>query len=381
MMFFNRLLAIPLSLVVLPLTCLGDEKEKGPSSSVKSARSEIQPYVDWLPANSQTLVVSQRLFQIPAERPEDAALDTVSLDAVYLRMHVMHMFEGEAREVLAGKRIRLWIEAASRFYFPEFPDEVEDAVETVGVSTHYDGCHVLVLDEAAAPDTPELFEKLLLQHPEPTSQIPAAKRHVIDGYNAIAYSVSPPDLNHSRTTPEQKKRIDATLSIRYWIASPVENVLVVATSREVLEETLRKVSNPDQKAFPASLEGWMHITGDMPTWGMRHLPEKPDPFDHTPLTSLRDEEEGYDVSGLTFGIDGEADKAELTFVNCSSKMLVRIQSMIRREFTSLTSTTVGPHHRVLFYLDWSEETPDDARKAGRQFVFWLLYHLGHAAVI
>lgn len=369
-------------LIVWNALCLGDEKG-GEASAVTSARSSIQPYVNWLPANSQTLVVSQRLYevQIPAELDEDASLGTLPLDTLFLERHLTHMFEGEAREVLVDKRIHLWIEGSSRFYFPDFPDEVEH-VQTVGVPTHYDGSHILVFDEATPPDTTELFEKLRLQHPEPTSLIPAAERHRIEGHETIAWSSSPPrNRPTGKETPEDSLLIAAALSIRYWIASPQENVLIVATSRDVLAETLRKVKDPDHKAFPASLEEWKHISGEMPTWGMRHLPEEPDPTDKTPLSNLRKKEEGYNVSGLAFEINAEADKAKLTFVNCSPKMLRWAPGIVLGSISSQACFTVGPHGSVLAHLEWSEESPEVARKTRTRLATWLLYYLGHAVMI
>lgn len=374
-----RLLPIPLFLLLLPLPCLGDESEQEPSS-VNSARSQLQPYVDWLPPESQTLVVSQRLHQIPEKLDEDVSFGTLPLDTLFLERHAMRMFEGDARGVLAGKRIKLWIEAASRFYFPEFPEEVE-YVQTVGVPDHYDGCHVLVFDETTPPDTTKLFEKLLRQHPEPRSHIPAASTHRVEGHETIAFSASPPKRNPGEP-PEDRKLTDAALSIRYWIAAPVENVLVVATSRDVLADTLRKVANPDQKAFPATLEEWKHITGDMPLWGMRHFPDE---IDATTATGLAKQAAAGRISGFTFEIDAKVGKAGMTFLDCSPDLSCRLQLSVVRYISSQAlsaeytqETTVGT---LLQPLDWSYVPSEEARKIEGSLASMLSMWIGHAVVI
>jgi hypothetical protein len=369
-MFSIRLFAIPLLLLALPLSCFGDEVD-AEAPSVKSARSRIEPYINWLPAKSQTLIVSESTYEIPAELPPDASL---------LQMHLtlLRIFEGEARDVLVDKNINLWIEAASRFYFPEFPDEVED-VQTVGMSTHYDGCHILVFDERTPPDTAALFEKLLQQHSEPTSLIPAGERHRIEGYDTIAWSSSPPRKRDTgRETPADTLLINATLSIRYWIASPVENVLVVATTREILAETLRKIQNPDQAAFPAASEEWRYITGEMPTWGIRHFPEEADPSQATGLE--RGAAAGH-ISGLTVKFDSKADKAVLTFLNCSQDQRRALQSSIPEYTYSEATFTTGPGGSLVAHLDWSKEAPEDELQVERRLGSWVRSILGHAFVI
>jgi len=362
-----RLLTPALLLLALPLHAVGDEKDSE-ALPPKSARSRIEPYVDWLPWTSETLIVFDQLYQVPPDPRQRASFHEISLP---------QMFQGDARNMLAGKLIKLRIEAASGFHYPIFPEEVRDAVSSVGVTFRYDGCHILVFDERTPLDTTALFETLLQQHPEPTSLIPAAARHRIAGYAAIAYSSSPTGRHaNSRATPDQRKRIAAALSVRYWIASPMKNVLIVATSRAVLAETLRKVEHPDPTAFPATLEEWQQITGEMPIWGMRHyhtLPRRGD------MSDLR--EEGRRMSGFTFEIDPTADKAELTFLDCNPKMIRSVRYNIVTYVYSDAKFTEGPDGRLVVHLDSSEKAAEDAFDVASDLVGWLVFHLGHAYVI
>lgn len=380
-MFWIRLLTIPLLLLSQPFRCLGDQKDSE-ASAVQSTRSSIEPYVNWLPENSQTLVVSQRSYQIPEQLDEDASFATLPLDTLLLERQLTPMFRGDAREVLAGKRIRLSIEAASRFYFPRVPDEVEN-FQTVGVSQRYDGCHIFVFDENTPLDAAALFEKLLQQHPEPRSHIPAASRHQIERHDAISWSASPPGKrNTGRETAEETSLIEAALSIRYWIASPKGNVLVVATTRDVLAETLRKVSSPDQNAFPTTLKEWEHLTGRMPTWGMRHYPSERTPEDMSDLRGPKGESR---ISGFTFEIDPKADKAKLTFLDCSPELSCRLRLNVLR-YISVNSldakytqeTTVGT---LVQPLNWSHDPPDEAGRTEGKLASMLIIWLGHAFVI
>lgn len=367
--------ATVVSVLLTGTLCLGDEPAKEPVVS-RGARSQLQPYVDWLPSASESLLVLEEPYQVPPEPGEDASFRSLSVD-VFREIFLKQMFEGDAREALVGKRIQLWIEASSNFHFPIFPEDVRGVVDTIGVSMHYDGCHVIVFDQMTPPETRRLFAQLLRKHPAPTTLIPAPERHQIEGHEAIAWSTSPPDRSTPRSTAEQNLVIAAALSIRYWIASPKDNVLIVATSRAVLAETLRKFHEPDQRAFPETLEEWKHVSVEKPVWGMRHYRPEPTPGD---MSDLRDDE-GEGVSGFTFEIDAEADTGELTFLNCSHRTSQSLQRGILAYVYPRWHFTVGPHGRLVSHLDWSTESPDDEIEVEGNLVFWVYVHLGHAVTI
>ena len=94
---------------------------------VVSARSSVQPYIDWLPPDTETLVVLKQPYRMPVS-PD---LDSKSLDTIWREIYLARMFSGAARSALVGKQIRLWIEGSCRFRLPHVPD-VSEEIPTTG---------------------------------------------------------------------------------------------------------------------------------------------------------------------------------------------------------------------------------------------------------
>ena len=370
-----RVTALICAVSVLPSVGLGKDDSKIPTRE-GSPRSQIQTYLDWIPASSETLVVLERPYRIP-QKPDEST--SPALDVVFREMHLMNMFETDVREVLAGQTIRHWIEASSRFRLPEFPPEVGQ-VNLTGCNQKYDGCHVLVFDDEATLDTDELFVRVLRQRDGKGPGVAAPKEHRIEGHRTIEYVVDRAARRRTRggsETPSDTEKINAVWSSRYWITSPAKNVLLVATSRKFLAETLRKIRKPDQTAFPSTLDEWKYLGNLAPIWGMRHFPAQPTLRD---LTDFR-RRGTQTATGFTFEIDPIAKRARLTFLNCNQEAAENMQSIIHDYVYANTQFNTGPDGMLVAEIDWSKEPADVALRIKGSLAFWLQMQLGHGVVI
>lgn len=352
------------------------EQDKAPPK--KTPRDDIQEYVNWLPASSETLVVLREPYTI---LPRDIKKKTESLSFGHWmhEVRLMRMFDNEARALCVDAKINLWIEGAARFRLPSFPEEIREIVNTTGCRNTYDGCHVVVFDDKAPLDTTALLHHLLDQVPDPESLIPAAKSHIIEGHEAIEFVAT--HLTESRTkggreTPESTKKIDLAWSERFWITSPKKNVLVVATTREVLAQTLRKIETPDTKAFPASLPEWKNVDGHSPVFGMRHYMGPPEMLD---MSDMRRQGKRK-LSGFSFHVDPDGGAATIAFLNCNELSLRTIRASIE-QYAYKRATFRSEGGSLVARIDWSKEPAEVADKVKSDLAVWLHIYIGHAFVI
>ena len=271
------------------------------------------------------------------------------------------------------------IEASSQFRFPEIHEGVGD-ISTTGWALKYDGCHIFVFDDESPLNTSELFELLLQPDREPNTYVPAPKKHRVEGHDTVEYVTSRFVRERAREATETQaiaKQIDAAVSIHYWIASPSKNVLIVSTTRDFLAESLRKIEQPDQTAFPESLEEWNHLNNDVSVWGLRHFQPKPR------LTDLSDNRRHHDltIAGLTFEIDANAGKATLTFLNCNPQAKKWMRSSIESCIHAKTQFRADVDGTLVAEIDWSTEPPEVADRIKLLLCGWLQTCLGHAVVM
>jgi hypothetical protein len=274
---------------------IGDDGLDG-AATRKLSRSADQPYMDWLPADSESLIVVRTPYTILAKPENPAASQRRPSGIAFHEMTFNGMFEHHVRDVFVGKTIDVWVEASTRFRFRDLPCDVGH-VSTTGLGLKYDGCYIVVFAEQSPVPQKELFRRLLQQHSGNTSPtVRPAVLHQIGQHDAIEYT--PQHLHGARTraaaeTPEMTRKIDTAWATTYWLAVPRPNTLLIATTRSCLTETLRKMGDPDQLAFPESLEEWEYVSPDAPIRGIRHFQE---PIGKTDFSDPR-HSTGYDATG------------------------------------------------------------------------------------
>ena len=86
----------------------------------------------------------------------------------------------------------------------------------------------------------------------------------------------------------------------YFVAQLAPKIVVCATDRVYLQETLERVASPgNERAFPATLAEWRSLNTKCPFWGMRHYDRSGEL--HGPPSALSDDKGAV---GCSFSFDG-----------------------------------------------------------------------------
>ncbi len=351
---------------------LSDEPKTSPANNV--IRSNIQPYIDWVPDSSESLVVVDKPYRIPQERP----LTSTAFDVDFREFHLAQMFDKVTRQSLVGKTINLWIGAGSQFRLPEFPKE--PALGIPDCTLHYDGCQIIVFDAETPLDVSTLFASIMGHDADAVVNGETPQRRQLGGYDTVEYvatHIAPQRTRRSQETPEVSKKIDDALAVRYWITSPSRNVLIVATSQAVFSETLRRIGGSAGAAFPVTLPEWAYFTGQPRVWGMRHFQDSPRATDYSDFRGTLD----LVTSGFAFEIDSERDTARLTFVHCGTKSAETLRSYAGALTDAVTEVTSEPAGTLVADLNWSKPSPQVKAEVETQLAYWLVTHVGHAVML
>ena len=341
----------------------------------QSVRCRVQPYIDWLPAEAESLIIVRQPYRIPPTPDKVESTESTPSGIAFHEMYFDGMFDDHVREVLVGHTIDVWIEASTRFRFPKLADDVGH-VPLTGWGLKYDGCHVVVFDDQSSLNTDDLFKRLLRDLSEQNPDVPRGVRHQIEQQDTIAYTPSHlygTRVRASGETAEVTRKLDAAWSTTYWIASPRKNILLIATSRSFLAETLRKMQNPDRLAFSESLEEWEHLSGNVPIWGMRHFKERAKETDFSDLRYST----GYDATGIAFEISPDKGSGTIVILNCNPKAIEGMQSIIRDFVSAGTVFTEKDNGTLVAQIDWSEQPPKTAQRIQRLLGSWIQMYFGH----
>lgn len=210
-----------------------------PGEAKGSARDRVAAYLDWFPADTESLVVAHGPFQfpqrLPLQRNKKGSFEEL-FQAVALSPLVWIKRE-KYLVPLAGQTVLTSIEGIKDFRAE--PDRGHKEYE-------YSGCHVLVFqkDLGAAGDA---LWKLL--------QTDASSKLTLEGLEVVV-------IETSEMKPLPKKLL---------IARPRENILLCATTEAMLNEIVsRMAKNSKSNALPATLPEWKQLDGEVSYWALRH---------------------------------------------------------------------------------------------------------------
>ena len=360
--------------LVSSAVCLSDET-KPRSQSNDTILIPKHPYSNWFVESPESLILVTDPYRLPRELPDDR---WSSFGVAFCEFHLAQMFDQHARETMAGSTIKTWIEASSRFRLPEFPEAIGPAIPECVLQ--YDGCHVIVFDDKTPLDIESLFSSLT-QHPaESATEAVRPRREQVEGHDTVAYSATHYVTNRtrrSRETPEVSNRIDAALTVRYWVTSPSKNVLLVSTSLPLFSRTLRSIreapnvvsATPDSDSTPFS--GQPHI------WGVRNFQREPaqeDVSDFRRPLNLR-------TSGFAFAIDPGRETCELFFFQCTAESAEVIRTYISDFSGDAVEFPVTADGTVHAKINWSKQSTEPNAQVRVRLFNWLLSHIGHAVLV
>jgi len=357
--------------LILLLGCLN-------AAADDQVRKRFEPILNWLPADSESLTVVDCPWQIPAEyNPKNPDEGMRQFDVCLRDWQLQYMLNGDQRRLLAGKTIRLWISAASDFHVESPPVQVEELIVPDGYTLRYTGVHIIEFDADSGFVASELFTSLLKTSAR--GSFPAAKRLDVLGYDTVEYSAMHMAENRpqgARETAATAPLIDVWFAFRFWMASPKPNILIVATSKEVLEATLNGIAKPSSAAFPVDAPEWTDIDPEAKVFGIRRFLRPVNASDYSDLRRF-----GAEASAFTFTIDNSASTANISIRRANPQARRRLEGIlspyVANSFRQMTSTP----DVFQIQLNWadSEGVRKDRTPSGLNSV--LLHWLGYSAII
>lgn len=234
-----KVLRIPFGITVLVMVPLLFRGAK------VSCAVELPDILNWLPTNSETLVVANGPFVLRAPNVEDDEMSFLDVT----RLLLCRVPEPICRK-LDGQRVRIALEASRRYAWPR-----------AGLGAmEYEGCLIIEFDESARAAVNQAVGDFIQA---------TEKKKKING--TVIASI---DLN------EDSK------GWTYYVALPRMNLLVCASHQDLLSQVLERMNGGyANRAFPESIPEWEHVDRNAPLWAIRHYRSDYAEFD--PSSPLR----------------------------------------------------------------------------------------------
>lgn len=322
-----------------------------------SARSQIVPFINWLPAESETLAVTRVGCKVSQARQADH--EHFDFAHEMIRSTLRDVMGQTETDILARHSVRTWIEAGCCFKIPDVP-----IFERLNGSV----CSIIVFEEPVSDDI-----RMIMQQKLSTKQ---ATRLDIDEHEIFTFIPL-----HNRG-----KQLDPLP--QFWLAVPRRDVLILVNDEGYLRSILHRITNTNQAdmAFPPTLEEWKHINKFATTWGMRRFVSTPR---ETDFSDARNNNGATASSaGFAFEIDNNIGRCNTTWFACDTMMHERLRSRVWAcdECVTLaasdrTDKTIDVHIQV----DWSRfaRSPEAStyRHLKSSLRTWLSWNLGHAFAV
>jgi hypothetical protein len=228
--------------------------------------------LDWLPEDTETVIVAQVPFEIPEPTSKQIKFD----EAIRFLPFgpVLRLRDGMLYKELVGQKVLCAIEGSRRFTAPR----------NLGMMP-YQGAHILQFDLAADGALRKAFR---------ICQQKADKSIELAGERVAVFT--------------EKHESDKW---SFFVSQPEPGVLICATNQAFLEETLKRIGRkPDRRALPADLPEWKHVDINAHVWAIRHY--RKESAENDPSSPLRPKAAANvpdpDAIGLVFWYRPEIDK-------------------------------------------------------------------------
>lgn len=323
-------------LFALGLEAVGEDEQKTHLVLEKVAlRDRVATYLDWFPADTESVVVAQGPFKVPKALPIEG--NNASVEQLFRAIALSPLAWINRERYLApisGLTIVTSVEGIKGFRGD--PDRVHKEYE-------YSGCHVLVFEKTLGEAGDDLWKMLLKD---------ASSQMTLEGLEVLVVA-----------TTEEKP-----FPKRLLIVMPRANILLCATEERMLKEILeRMVNNRKSNALPATLLEWKQIDTKARCWALRHFSRENAPNDPSSFLT-NDPTTGTpfdpDAFGAVMSLDADSKNVarfcclsgNVEFANRSLKRMSRtfqrlgIQSVevTFRNFPEISADVSAPEHARLF---------------------------------
>jgi hypothetical protein len=281
-MWRSKWLVVALSLFALSVN-LAPAAEPAQGQANAPSTDEL---LNWLPADTETICVIQEPFRFDDPKKADAKkpesiymIDVLFRGPFYTTERCAALYSS-----LVGQKVLRVVEGSRQF---ESPGDFG--------MMHYRGCQIIVFDGSADVAWNSIQKAIGSQRHETAR---------IDGTDVLIL-------------PKEPNKAWA-----YYFARPKSNILLAATDRDYLSETLARIGKKSaDRALPKELAEWKHVDTKSPMWAVRHFDHKRGPTDFTsPLAPFPDTDSRSDKSavGVTFSL-GKSAKEYVGTVNYLSE--------------------------------------------------------------
>jgi hypothetical protein len=318
-----------------------------------SRKIDFEQVLNWLPADTETLLVANgpfwiSNFQMGQEAYTNHAVTSEELEKSFegMTLQLFNSRNGLLEKHLRGKKVLFALEASRHFRPPTGLGELP-----------FEGCAVAVFKDDL-DDQRDAFMK-------EAAQI-AVRIEDIDGQKvAVFQEPSEQDI------------------WKGFVAFPQKGVVLAATNEQFLREMLSRMRSPEAaRALPNSLPEWKYVNARAQFWGIRHFDKQrakedpTSPFGGKKTANLPDD----GAIGLTFECNPSKErKATLTYLTTAEIEIVKIEEG-RFPSSSEPEETVGLHIQRRELEPGVIQSTYDLSRSGPLdwFFFVLLGSVGHA---
>jgi hypothetical protein len=276
---------------LVALASLGQAAEPPKSASPaqvvqKSPAERLDEVLHWLPADTETIVVTNSVTIDPPKTLEDEDADELAASDYHKAMELLR------NKDLIGHKMLLAVGGSRCFRVPRGSGGMP-----------YQGCEISIVEESAAPALTSAVQSIL-KTAKTTTEIAGKPVAVFE--------------------EKVGKRIWT-----FFLVQPKPQVFLYATHRGYLQQVLEQIEKPPEaRAMPAELPEWKIVDTTAPVWAIRHYSKAAAAKDPTsPLregravANVRDPE----AVGLAFSGDPVAKRATAWYLS-HSKNLIAITS-------------------------------------------------------
>ncbi len=196
------------------------------------SRPRWECVLEWLPEDTETVVVAPGPFNLPKQAME--RIDFHEVAPLLAAGSLPDPQDELLRKELGEHKVLCAVEGSRRFTAPR----------DLGMMP-YQGCHVLQFESAADDAVRKAFRAFLAK---------AEKKIDLAGEPVAVFT--------------KKQQADVWT---YFVVRPRPGVLICATDQGYLEETLKRIGRkPKNRALPADLPEWKHVDVKARVWAIRH---------------------------------------------------------------------------------------------------------------
>jgi len=270
----------------------------GTGSGSPKIEADFQRVLSWLPADTETLLVANGPFWMSnfqvAENYKNYEVSNQELEKHFegLTLALFNSKNYVLEKHVEGKKVLLGVEGSRHFRTPAGLGELP-----------YEGCAVAIFaDDLRSRRDAFMKDAALI----------ALRMEEIEGQKVVVF--------------QEQSESDIWTS---FVAFPQNNVVLVATNRDFLQEMLVRMRGVGSgRAFPETLPEWQYANTRAQFWGLRHFDRRQasvdptSPFGGEKSANFPDEQ----AIGLTYQVDPNREKkASLTYLSGQKKAIRTIE--------------------------------------------------------